>query len=417
MINSTMVTFRHNFPMKLISWIESYVHWLLPVLLIFSRAVADITVLVIGLIFLLRSYQIKDWSWTKSFWFRFNLTFWLYLLFINVPLSINVTDSLFYALTYMRWPLFAASLAYWIFAHKTRQKDFLIALFAVSIFIILDTGLQFVIGEDIFGISKLSNERLTGPFRGPVPGIMILRVFFIVLFLTVFIPQLRTHLNRIFFVIVLLAIGTLFMLITGERMAFILFSSCSIFVLLGLGLEQRDNQLIIFLGLFIILGFVFTLVMLEPDIAQRSVYSAFAKLKDFVNSDYGKVFRAAIESWGSYPFFGSGIHTYKQSCEQIGLLNQLGMGCTHPHNLYLHIGAETGWVGLFLFSLAIASIFHTSLHFLIQSKKWFLMTLSLSVLFVSFWPFIGGISILNNGVAALVWLGVGWVLAVSRQFK
>lgn len=412
-----MTTYKHSFPVKLISLIETYGHWFLPVLLIFSRAIADMTVLVFGLIFLLRSYQIKDWSWTESIWFRCNLAFWLYLLIINVPLSINVTDSLFYAITYMRWPLFAASLAYWIFAQETRQKDFLIALLAVSIFIILDTGLQYMVGEDIFGIPKFTDERLTGPFRGPVPGIMLLRVLFIVLFLTAFIPQLRTHLNRIFFVVTLLASSTLFMLITGERMAFILFFSCSIFVLLGLGLEQRANQLIILIGLFIILGFVFTLGMLEPDIAQRSIYSVCEKLKDFVNSDYGKVFRAAIESWGNYPFFGSGIHTYKQSCEQLGLLNQLGMSCTHPHNLYLHIGAETGWVGLVLFSLAIASIFHTSLHFLIQSKKWFLMTLSLSVLFVSFWPLIGGISILNNGVAALVWLGVGWVLAVSRRLK
>lgn len=415
MIISKMNADKHGISAKLFLWIESYGHWLLPVLLIFSRAVADITVLLVGLIFLLRCYQIKDWFWTKTIWFRLNLAFWFYLLIINVPLSINVADSLLYAITYMRWPLFAAGLAYWIFANQVRQRDFLIALLVVSIFVIFDTGLQFVSGEDIFGISKYSDDRLTGPFRGPVPGIMMLRVFFIILFLTAFIPQLKASLSKISFVMILLVTGTLFMLITGERMALILFFCCSILVLLGLALEQRANQLIILLGLFIMLGLTLMLIILEPSIAERSLYSAYAKLKDFVNSDYGKVFSAAIESWKEYPFFGSGIHTYKQSCEQIGFLNQQGMSCTHPHNLYLHIGAETGWVGLILFSLAIAAIFRAALHTLVQSKKWFLMTLSLSVLSVSFWPLIGGISILNNGVAALVWLGVGWVLAISRQ--
>jgi O-antigen ligase len=216
---------------------------------------------------------------------------------------------------------------------------------------------------------------------------------------------------------VALVFGNLFMLITGERMAWILFFSCSVFILLGLWLEQRVNKMVIFLTMLTMIGFIFTVATLDPGIAERSLYSTYAKLKDFMNSDYGMVFRAAIEAWKENPFFGSGMHTYRQSCEQLGFLNQSGMACTHPHNLYLQIGAETGWLGLILFSLAVIAIFHASVSALLASKKWFLMTLSFSVLFVSFWPLIGGISILNNGVAALVWLGVGWVLAIGNQHE
>jgi len=417
MMNSTTVSDKHGFSAKLLSWIENYGHWLLPVMLIFSRAIADMTVVLVGLMFLLRSYHIQDWSWTKAIWFRCNLIFWGYLLFINVPLSINVVESLFYAISYMRWPLFAAALAYWIFTQHARQREFLTVLLLVLIFVILDTGFQYMHGEDIFGIAKVSSERLTGPFKAPVPGIMMLRVYFIALFLTVFIPQLKSHMNRIFFIVTMLAIGTFFMMVTGERMAFILFFSCSLLVLMGLGFEHGARRSMLLLGLLIILGIVFFIVIAAPDIAQRSLYSVYAKLKDFVNSDYGKVFSAAIASWKENPWLGSGLHTYKQSCIEMGYLNQLGINCTHPHNLYLHIGAETGWIGVMLFSLAVASIFYSALHQLIQLRKWFLMTLSLAILFVSFWPLIGGISILNNGVAALVWLGVGWVMAVSQQSR
>ena len=50
-----------------------------------------------------------------------------------------------------------------------------------------------------------------------------------------------------------------------------------------------------------------------------------------------------------------------------------------------------------------------------RQKSWLLLTISSAILLLSFWPLIGGISLLNNWVAALVWLGVGWALTVDLQ--
>jgi hypothetical protein len=105
--------------------------------------------------------------------------------------------------------------------------------------------------------------------------------------------------------------------------------------------------------------------------------------------------------------------SYKMVCEQMGLLTQWGMQCSHPHNLYLQIAAENGLIGLMLFVCMLGSLYFKSLYPLMLSKQWFVACLSFVVLSVCFWPLIGGISILNNGVAALVWLGVGWVLSIS----
>lgn len=390
-----------------------YLPWILPLLLLFSRAAADITVLSISVAFLFKSYQSKDWAWTKQTWFKLNLLFWLYLLCINAPLSIDAADSFMHAIFYLRWPLFAAALAYWLLQDKKFQQHFLIALMFVCAFVLLDTSLQYITGTDLFGHTKPSPTRLTGPYSRPIPGIMMLRVLFIVLLITVIIPSFATATRRIFLTLSVLCTGLLFMFITGERMALILFLAGSIVVLIGLVLDQRMHKAKVLLGFTFILGLFALVISFNPEMAERSVYSIVSKLTLFMDSDYGLVFRAAIAAWHENPIFGSGFHTYQPACEQLGLLLQWGIPCSHPHNLYLQIGAETGVIGLVLFFSMVVSIYFTALSQLIKTKQWFITCLSFTILSVSFWPLIGGISILNNGVAALVWLGVGWALASS----
>ncbi|QVL46393.1 MAG: O-antigen ligase family protein [Methylophilaceae bacterium] len=390
-----------------------YLPWILPLLLLFSRAGADITVLCIGVAFLFKSYQSKDWEWTKQTWFKLNLLFWLYLLCINAPLSIDSADSFMHAILYLRWPLFAAALAYWLLNNQKFQQHFLIALMVICAFILLDTSLQYITGTDLFGHTKPSPTRLTGPYSRPIPGIMMLRVLFIVLLITVVSPLFRAATRRIFVTLSVLCIGLLFMFITGERMALLLFFTGSIVVLVGLVLDQKMHKTKVLSGFAFILAFFAFTISFNPEMAERSIYSTVSKLIQFMDSDYGLVFRAAIAAWQENPIFGSGFHTYRSACEQLGLLPLWGIPCSHPHNLYLQIGAETGVIGLLLFISIVVSIYFSALSQPIKTKQWFISCLSFTILSVSFWPLIGGISILNNGVAALVWLGVGWALSVS----
>ena len=127
------------------------------------------------------------------------------------------------------------------------------------------------------------------------------------------------------------------------------------------------------------------------------------------------MFRGAFEVWQHYPWFGSGLHSYQAVCNELAVMANTPLECTHPHNLYLHIGAETGIVGVSLFCLMVLAIFHQALMSLWRQKSWLLLTISSAILLLSFWPLIGGISLLNNWVAALVWLGVGWALTVDLQ--
>ncbi len=385
----------------------------MPLLLLASRTLADLCVTLTALAFLYFSWKHQNWGWAKSGWFRVCLAFWAYLLLLNAPFSVQPLESLAYAISFIRWPLFAAALGYWLLTEPMRQRAFLLGLLCVTAFILADTWLQFIRGTDLLGHPPFSGNRLTGPFNGPVPGIMTVRVFFILFLLAGVLGGLKVPSRHIAFICLLLVAGFNFIYITGERMALLLFIAGAILILYSLWFEYPRQRISVIFSAGIFIADILLINQLMPEqTTQRAIYSSTYKIANLSQSDYGQVFGAAYAAWQEYPLLGSGLHTYREVCEQLGLLVNSGMSCTHPHNLYLHILAETGAIGLMLFAICVFAIYKTALLDHIHQRRWYRLSVSFTLLSVSFWPLIGGISLLNNGVAALVWLGVGWAIAI-----
>ena len=121
---------------------EKYIPYSLPFLLFFFRGIADLTVVVVSIIFLYQSFKESKWIWAKELWFKYSVIFVIYLATINVYISIDQNDTLFYALTFIRWPIFAAALYFWIFNSKAAIKSFLISLGLLLAFIIAFISLK-----------------------------------------------------------------------------------------------------------------------------------------------------------------------------------------------------------------------------------------------------------------------------------
>ncbi|MDC0127506.1 O-antigen ligase family protein [Methylophilaceae bacterium] len=390
----------------------------LPLLLIFFRGIADVTVLMIGLIFLYRSYKINEWQWVKQRWFIFSLIFWLYLLLINSPLSTNSSESALYSLAFIRWPLFAMAISLWLLNNHNSQKYFLISLAATFLFITLDVWWQYFFNYDLFGNPKFTfnTERLTGPFRNnPMPGIFMARYFFLLLYLGYFIKYIQTPTKNITFIFLVLLIGILSIYITGERMALIIFISGTSLVSIGLLLQYKKIRKYIYFGLFLILGFLAIAQQAFPNLNDRMITDLLHKLSNFSSSDYMLVFKSAYAVWMESPIFGVGFHQYRESCIALGYWGTSGGVCMHPHNISLELLSETGMTGFILYYLIIISVAIKVINNFFYQKNWLSLFLSLNLLFVSFLPVIGGMSLFNNWIGAIVWLFLGWALAFSKK--
>jgi len=392
----------------------------LPLLLIFFRSIADITVLIIGLIFLYRSYNLNDWSWLKQKWFIFSLIFWLYLLLINAPLSINTSESFLYSLAFIRWPLFAMALSMWLLHdHKSRKKFLLALLFTLS-FVLIDVWWQYIFEFDLFGNPRYSHNiiRLTGPFRdNPVPGIFLARYLFLLLYLGYFINYLQKPSRNVSYILLILFLGSLTIYITGERMALIIFVAGSSLVSIGLFLQYKSIRKHILLSLFLIISLLVISQQAFPKLNDRMIIDLLYKLSNFASSDYMLVFKSAYAVWIENPILGSGFHQYREACINLGYFGSGGGVCYHPHNISLELLSETGIIGFLLYFIMIGTITFSNLHSLLQKKEWLLLTLSFNLIFVSFFPLIAGMSLFNNWIGSVIWLLVGWSLVTSRNQK
>ena len=190
----------------MISYIKNYFPYLLPLLLIFSRSLADITIVLISILFLYHSHKNIGWEWIKEKWFCFALFFSAYCMTINSALSINPTESLAYSIFFIRWPVFAMALAFWVLSDIKSLKRFLLSMTIVLVFTIFDTWWQFFFEIDIFGFEKARFNRLTGPFKGnPQVGVWISKLILLLpLFLILYKKlKLQDHKNYLIFILII----------------------------------------------------------------------------------------------------------------------------------------------------------------------------------------------------------------------
>ena len=395
---------------------EKYIPYSLPFLLFFFRGLADLTVVVVSIIFLYKSFKESKWIWTKDLWFKYSVIFVIYLATINVYISTDRNDTLFYALTFIRWPIFAAALYFWIFNSKAAIKSFLISLGLLLAFIIVDVWIQYFIGKDIFGYPSLG-LRLTGPLRdNPVIGIFITKFIFISLTSLLVFKQFNQDNNRYFFLFLLMIIGFMSVFITGERMSLLLFFSAIPLVLLGFSKDVIRTLINIALLFTILLFLALLLGEFFPQTFERAINSTIYKLSNFKNSDYGLVYQTAYQTWLNNIWLGGGLHQLKD-LYSLYEINLWEVKILHAHNHPLSLLAETGLVGLVLYFIIIIQIIRKIFNEIYQQNNWLKFTLLITLIYICFWPFMSHFSFQHNWMNAINWLIVGFVLALSRKME
>ena len=407
--------------------IKNYFPYFLPLLLIFSRAVADTTIVIISILFLYYSFKQIGWGWVKQKWFLFAIFFSAYCLTINSALSIDSAETFAYAFFFLRWPIFSMALAYWILSDLKSLKKFLISLTLLLLFIIFDTWWQFFFDQDIFGFEKYSGNRLTGPFKGnPEVGTWLAKLILLPPLLLILYDKYKLQIHQNYFTYAFFIISTIVFLtifITGERMQLLLILSSILIFVFGLISEKifslKKISLLLILSISIILIFAITF----PETTQRAFFSTIEKIINWRSSDYGLVWQSAYDVWMQSPLFGVGLHKYREACVNLGIygtshMNAIGSGnCSHPHNISLQLLSETGIFGFIIFYLMVFYLAISSLKKYLKNSLWLPLALTFNIIFTCFLPIASSTSFFSNKYGAIIWLLIGVMLAVNKHFE
>ena len=333
---------------------------------------------------------------------------------------------------YLRYLLLYLVIRFLIEKHLINFKFFFISCSFFSIFVCLDIFYQLIFGKDIFGYEiNEGSRKLSGPFGDElIAGTYIQRFSIFTFFVITFFYHERLSKYSNYLIPLLFFIFTLGIILSGNRMPFILFL---LLIFLVLIFHRSTIKLLI---PFIFLTVILFSIIYNSNSKVKDNFQSFymnvsnifivVKNKDFQNDNvpqYLKEFSTFYDTWLMNKFIGGGIKNFRYYCHvRPNLDKSKKFICNmHPHNYYLEILTETGIIGFSIISL----IFFISIYFSIISKYFLkpykkgnnLIVPFMFLLLVEIFPIKSSGSFFTTGTASYIFIILAVTIGLSIKYN
>jgi O-antigen ligase len=377
---------------------------LIPFFLITGPFLSDLSISLIGLIFLIYCFKKKNFSYFKNKYFFFFLIFWFYLLFNSLINNFNL-DSFKISFFYIRYGIFViAVVALLNFNHKFLKYFFYIIFICFAV-LILHGFYQYFFEENGPRVSSFfGNEKILGSY--------LIRLLPIFLGLSIFILKKKIFTSLFALVFIL---SEVLIFLSGDRTAFFYLNLSAFFVLF---LSQRlvKIRLLILISSFLLIVII---SFINPTAKIRLVdhtldqMNLLNKKKDepyfIFSAEHTNHYTTAYKMFLDNKVLGVGVKNFRNFCSDEKYYKNKSSCSTHPHNTYIQILAETGIIGsLFLIIVLFYFCKYVFKHlFLRFNGKYFFTDFQICILSgvaIYLWPFIPTGNVFNN------WLNIIMIL-------
>lgn len=402
--------------------LNNFIYNLSPLLVISCFAVSvllrsatiNLYFIVLSLIFLINTKNYKNVTFKN--WHILFFLFIVYCCIISI-FAENKLESFKSSVSQIRFLLFI----FFISSLKINEVDlrkFINFTACLVILVCLDTFYQYFVGHDIFGFmpgNPLSDpNRLSGPFDQE----LIVGAF---IYLTS-IPLIAFYLNDLsrrkikekFFILAFIILVFFSILISGERMAFILFlTSLSILTVINFDFKK----ILIFFSIV-----VFALILtfkLNTSVNYR-VSNFVDDLSNFKKSNHFKIFVSAIDIWKNNKAFGVGLKNFRVMCDKNkmnSITKEKNVCSSHPHNLYFELISETGTFGLVIFLVFVILVlkYIYNISYLIDKKFYGIFTGCALIVIMHLWPIKSSGSLFTTFTASFFWFNLGIICLIANN--
>ncbi len=391
--------------------------------LLYTRALADASISVTAILFLVDCARTRRWGWLRQGWVPFAGAWWIWEMICSLPLPppfYGSWPSLVQALIMVRFFVFAAALEHWLLRDPRPRLWLRWVVQAVAAYIGIQCLYQYATGRNFFGDGRFVDGELTGPFYGPRAGPDLLRILFPAL-----LPPVMSLIAQKAIIlraagVVLAALGIAVMVLIGQRMPVLL---------TGLGLIVSALLLPrlrpVAIAAILVGGLVLAASpVISPPTYYRLVEKFSRQMDHFQSSPYGLLLRRADEITEQHPILGRGFNGFRIGCLEpryfVGWTHKPGdngLGASvcapHPHNFYTQASTDGGYPGLFLFALMVLAWLRDMGRGLWRNPDAVRVGL-FAAAFIHLWPIASTSAFLNLPVSGFFFVILGWGLAEAR---
>ena len=391
---------------------------LIPLFLITGPFLSDLSISLIGLLFLIYCFQKKNFSYFKNKYFYFFLIFWLYLVFNSLINNINL-DSIKISFFYFRYGIFIIAITTLIQVNSNFIKYFYYCIFICFTVLILDGFYEYFYEKNIYVTSFFGDEKILGSY--------ISKMWPIFFGLSILINKQNKSFTYLLVLIFILSETLIFL--SGERAAFFFINLSTVFILIF-----SKNLLKLRLISFLASGLLLIIISNFYPIAKQRIIDLSLEQINLVDRSNKKnkeiyifskehtlIYKAAYKIFLDNKLLGVGVKNFRIICKKEKYNTHRDSCSTHPHNTYIQILAETGIIGFsFLIFIFFYFIKYLLIHFRLKlkGKKYFndFEICLLSAILIYLWPIAPTGNIFNNWLNILLILNLAF-LAWSRKLS
>ncbi len=327
-----------------------------PLLLMHAHGFAEVSVTLAGICFLLRSGATGDWAWLKTPWVAISLVWWAWMIVCSLPIpALGLGDggphALEQGLLSIRFPLFAATLAFGVLRDADPRRWMFGTIAASAAYVAIHLVFQFVFGVNLYGVPKAWDTLLTGPFGTARAAPLMARILPPVL-----IPFASRYLDRRFLPYVILLGGIAVVTIIGQRIpVLIMVSTLAVAAFLIPRLRPIALTAVVLVAVLIP-----SFAVISPKTYHHMVARTQELVVGFAVGKYGEMYNRAFEIGRQKPWTGAGYDGFRLSCPNPRYFRPSFDGASpdgggadicwvHPHNFYFQALVDGGVPGLALF--------------------------------------------------------------------
>ena len=359
----------------------------------------------------------------KNFYYLFNkplivfFIFCIYCIFVSIFVAEDMMLSFESSLFYFRIGVFSCFVWYLIDKDRSILAYFYYTLTTCFLALVIDGYFQYFTGENLLGY-KLNGIRVSSFFGDElIMGSYLSRLF--PLLFALFLIRKKNKFET-YFIAILFVLVDILIYMSAERSSFFFLNLSTVFIIILIKEYQKFRLVTFILAIICIIA----LSLNSPNLSNR-MFKGPAETMGIIESTkkpaifsptHDVLIRTAYNMFKDKPIVGHGPKMFRIICKEKKYAVGKRPCMTHPHNFYIQLLAETGFIGfLFLFCTLGYVLFAALRQFkciIFKQKRPFTdyQVCLLAGILITVWPLSTNGNFFNNWLMIIYCLPVGFYL-------